>query len=56
MATTLILVIGVTLVVSALCSLLEAALYSTPVAILEAVRYDGRHVVAAVRAYGQTGD
>ena len=47
MTTTLILVVGVTLVVSALCSLLEATLYSTRVAILEAAKSDGHHVVAA---------
>ncbi len=47
MTTTLVLVVGVTLVVSALCSLLEATLYSTRVAILEAARADGRHIVAA---------
>ena len=33
--------------ISALCSLLEATLYSTRVAILEAARSDGRHLVAA---------
>ena len=47
MATTLILVVGVTLVASALCSLLEATLYSTRVATLEASRAEGRHPVAA---------
>ena len=34
MATTLILVVGVTLIVSALCSLLEATLYSTRIATI----------------------
>ena len=47
MFTTLILVVGVTLIISAMCSLLEATLYSTRVAILEAAKNDGHHVVAA---------
>ena len=47
MATTLILVVGVTLIISAMCSLLEATLYSTRVAILEAAKTDGQNVVAA---------
>ncbi len=47
MTTTLILVVGVTLVVSALCSLLEATLYSTRISILEAARADGHHLVSA---------
>lgn len=47
MTTTLILVVGATLLVSGLCSLLEATLYSTRIAILEAARSDGHHVVAA---------
>ncbi len=47
MTTTLFLVVGVTLLVSAFCSLLEATLYSTRVASLEAARADGNHVVAA---------
>lgn len=47
MTGTLILVVSVTLLVSALCSLLEATLYSTRVAILEAAKSDGHHVVAA---------
>ncbi len=47
MGTTLMIVVGATLIVSALCSLLEATLYSTRVASLEASRGDGRHVIAA---------
>ena len=47
MATTLVLVVGVTLFMSALCSLLEATLFSTRVASLEAARSDGHHLVAA---------
>jgi len=47
MVTTLILVVSVTLIISAMCSLLEATLYSTRVAILEAAKTDGHHVVAA---------
>ena len=47
MTTTLFLVVSVTLVVSALCSLLEATLYSTRVAVLEASKADGHHPGAA---------
>ena len=47
MATTLVLVVGVTLFMSALCSLLEATLFSTRVASLEAAKSDGHHLVAA---------
>ncbi|MFH1921103.1 MAG: hemolysin family protein, partial [Planctomycetota bacterium] len=47
MTATLFLVVGVTLVVSAFCSLLEATLYSTRVASLEAARADGNHPAAA---------
>jgi CBS domain containing-hemolysin-like protein len=47
MATTLFLVVGVTLIISALCSLLEATLYSTRIAILEAAKTGGHHAVAA---------
>ena len=46
MTGTLILVVSVTLVVSALCSLLEATLYSTRVAIPEAAKAEGHHVAA----------
>lgn len=47
MVSTLILVVSVTLIISAMCSPLEATLYSTRVAILEAAKNDGHHVVAA---------
>jgi len=45
--TALLTVIGLTLLVSAVCSLLEATLYSTRVASLEAARDQGRHVSGA---------
>lgn len=47
MATTLILVVGTTLIVSGFCSLLEATLYSTRIGVLEAARSEGHHLVAA---------
>ncbi len=45
--TILILVVAATLLVSAICSLLEASFYSTRVVALEAARAEGRHRQAA---------
>lgn len=47
--TVLIIVVATTLMVSALCSLLEAALYSTRVTTLEAAKSEGRNRRAAER-------
>ncbi|MCG5056366.1 MAG: hemolysin family protein [Myxococcales bacterium] len=47
MALALVLVVFTTLVVSGLCSLFEATLFSTRIAALEASRADGRHVTGA---------
>ncbi len=47
--TVLILVVGITVVVSALCSLFEATLYSTRQGVLEAEGTGGRRVKAAQR-------
>jgi putative hemolysin len=47
--TILILVVGATVLVSAVCSLLEAILYSTRQGVLEAESADGRHAKAAQR-------
>ncbi len=47
--TVFILVVFLTLAVSAFCSLLEATLYSTRVAVLEAAARGGEHVKAARR-------
>lgn len=46
---TLLIVVGVTLGISAFCSLLEATLYSTRVATLEAARAEGRLRASAMR-------
>ncbi len=46
---TLLIVVVVTLAISAFCSLLEATLYSTRVATLEAARTEGRHRANAAR-------
>lgn len=45
----LIAVVAITLLVSAMCSLFEATLYSTRVASLEAVKKHGQHVAAATQ-------
>lgn len=45
----LVIVVVLTLLVSGLCSLFEAALYSTRAAVLEAARDQGRHVAGAIR-------
>ncbi len=47
--TLLILVVAVTLSVSAICSLLEATLYSTRVVTLDAAKAEGKHRGAAVQ-------
>jgi CBS domain containing-hemolysin-like protein len=47
--TILILVVGVTVLISALCSLFEATLYSTRQGVLEVEGAGGRHVRAAQR-------
>ncbi|MCA9525770.1 MAG: HlyC/CorC family transporter [Myxococcales bacterium] len=45
----LVVLVVATLLVSALCSLMEATLYSTRATTLDAARGDGRHVKAATR-------
>ena len=47
--TVLIIVVGVTVLISAMCSLFEATLYSTRVGALEAEASGGRHSAQAVR-------
>jgi CBS domain containing-hemolysin-like protein len=47
--TVLVLVVGVTVLVSALCSLFEATLYSTRMGVLEAQAAGGKHAKAAAR-------
>ena len=48
----LVVLVVATLLVSALCSLMEATLYSTRATTLDAARGDGRHVKAATRFHG----
>ncbi len=45
----LVIVVVLTLLVSSMCSLFEATLYSTRVASLEASRDQGRHIAGAIR-------
>ncbi len=47
MLTSLFAVVAITLLVSAMCSLFEATLYSTRIATLEAAREEGRNAAAA---------